>query len=124
MMFRVGTRTCNSQLIFNGKTKINELFYAGKHPIYQNIMFQTYYDEINMPPELRKDMDAYASASRTGHNGKCQSGDAMLVEVNKESKSWLKLSGAPSEEQWLRVFRNLDKLNEVSFHFLLLSFLI
>ena len=50
MMFRVGTRTCNSQLIFNGKTKINELFYAGKHPIYQNIMFQTYYDEINMPP--------------------------------------------------------------------------
>ena len=44
-------------------------------------MFQTYYDEINMLPELQKDMDAYTSASRTGHEGKYQSGDAMLEEV-------------------------------------------
>ena len=51
-----------------------------------------------MPLELQKDMDAYASTSRTGHKGKCQSGDAMLEEVNKKSKSWLKLSGVPSEE--------------------------
>ena len=78
--------------------KNEELFYAGKHPIYQN-MFQTYYDEINMPPELQKDMDAYASVPRTRHKGKCQSSDAMLEEVNKESKSWLKLSGVRSV-QW------------------------
>ena len=87
-------------------------------------MFQTYYNELNMLTEVQKDMDAYASASKTGHKGKCQSGDALLEEINKESKSWLKLSGVSSEEQWLRVFRNLDTLNEVSFRFLLFSFLI
>ena len=77
-----------------------------------------------MPCELQKHMDTYAAVPRIGHKGKCQSGDAMLKEVNKESKSWLKLSVVPSEEQWLRVFRNLDKLYEVCFHFLLFSFLI
>ena len=48
MMFRARTRTYSPQLIFDGKMKINELFYAGNYSIYQNIMFQTYYDEINM----------------------------------------------------------------------------
>ena len=46
--------------------------------------------------------------------GKCQGGDAILEEINKESKAWLKMSGIPTEEQWLQVFRNLDDLNKVN----------
>lgn len=53
-------------------------------------------------------------------NWKCQGGDALLEEINKESKSLLKLSGIPSEKHWLRVFRNLDQLNEVEFELNLL----
>ena len=66
-----------------------------------------------MPKELHDCMKKYVSSSRTGKTGKCQGGDALLEEVNKESKSWLILSGIPSEQHWLRVFRSLDKLNEV-----------
>ena len=80
---------------FKQKTKINEPFYAGKHPIYQNIMFQTYDDEINMLlSELQKDMDASACNSikkgwrtscrqEVSDKGKCQSWDAMLEEWGK-----------------------------------------
>ena len=39
---------------------------------------------------------------------KCQGGDALLEEINKESKSFLKMAGVPSTEQWLHVFQNLD----------------
>ena len=49
---------------------------------------------------------------------KCQGGDTLLEEINKESKPWLKMAGIPSEELWLRVFRNLDELNKVSFFFI------
>ena len=44
---------------------------------------------------------------------KCQGGDALLEEINKESKSLLKMAGVPSTEQWLHVFRNLDELLKV-----------
>ena len=35
---------------------------------------------------------------------KCQGGDALLEEINKESKLWLKMEGILSEELWLKVF--------------------
>ena len=35
-----------------------------------------------------------------------------------ESKAWCKLGGIPTESQWIRVFRNLDKLTEVKFFLL------
>jgi len=44
---------------------------------------------------------------------KCQGGDATLEELNKDSKSWLKMAGIPTKEQWLQVFRNMDGLNKV-----------
>jgi len=66
-----------------------------------------------MPEELRETMDRFVSGSRTMTHDKCQGGDAMLEELNKDSKSWLKMAGIPDEEQWLRVFRNIDNLNEV-----------
>ena len=72
---------------------------------------------VNMPYEIRQMKEKYVSGSRTGKKGKCQGGDALLEEVNKQSKSWLKLSGIPSEKHWLRVFRNLDSLTEVRIEF-------
>ena len=44
------------------------------------------------------------SGSRTMTFEKCQGGDALLEEINKESKSWLKMAGILSEELWLKVF--------------------
>ena len=35
---------------------------------------------------------------------KCKGVDALLEEINKESKSWLKMAGILSEELWLKVF--------------------
>jgi len=58
-------------------------------------------------------MDKFVSGSKTGTCGKCQGGDAMLEELNKESKSWLKMSGVPSNDRWLKVFRNIDELTQV-----------
>ena len=66
-----------------------------------------------MPPELRTVMEKYVYGSKTMTYGKCQGGDALLGEINKESKSWLKMAGIPSNDHWLRVFRNFDDVNKV-----------
>ena len=66
-----------------------------------------------MPTELREVMEKYISGSCTMTLGKCQGGDAILEEINKESKSWLKMAGEPAKDQWLHVFRNLDELEKV-----------
>lgn len=66
-----------------------------------------------MPNNLRETMYKYVSSSKTMIPGKCQGGDAMLEELNKESKSWLKMAGIPGEEQC--VFRYIDSLNEVCY---------
>ena len=67
-----------------------------------------------MPEKIKETLDRYVSGSKQMRMGKCQGGDAMLEELNKESKSWLTMAGIPGEEQWLRVFRNLDDLNKVN----------
>ena len=109
----LGVRKCNSELIKDAVTKISELIYGGNHPIYQNILYHKSLDTILMPTELKEVLNKYLSGSRTKTLGKCQGGDAMLEEVNKESKSWLKMAGIPSNDQWQNVFRNLDELSKV-----------
>jgi len=76
--------------------KLSHLFYARNHPIYRNILFQHVRDKALMPSELQQMMEKFISGSKTGTRGKCQGGDAMLEELNKERKSWLKMSGVPS----------------------------
>ena len=64
-----------------------------------------------MPDRLKSVMFSSLAVSRTGNAGKYQGGDACLEEINKEAKSWM--SGVPTDQQWTRVFHNLDKLNKV-----------
>ena len=68
-----------------------------------------------MPNELTVIMEKYISGSRTMTVKKCQVGDGLLEEINKKSKSWLKMVGISSEELLLRVSQNLDELNKVRF---------
>lgn len=79
----------------------------------EKIIFNNAVDRIKMPKELRDLLIKYVSGSRTMSFGKCQGSDALMEETNKEAKSWLKMAGIPTEDQWLNVFRNLDELTKV-----------
>ena len=114
MINLLGVRKCNPELVHNATSKLSQLIYGQNHPIYQNILYRVTLDRILMPCKLRKVMENLISGSRTMTLGRCQGGDAMLEEINKEAKSWLKMSGIPSNDQWLQVFRNLDDLIIVS----------
>ena len=114
-MYLIGVRKCNSELIYDSTAKITHFFFGRHHPIYQNILYYKTLDLILMPNELRVIMEKYISGSRTMIVKKCQGRDALLEEINKESKSRLKIAEIPLEEHWLRVFWNLDELSKVRF---------
>lgn len=111
----LGVRKCNPELVHCATAKISQLFYGRNHPIYQNIIYHKMLDHILMPAGLQKITNDYISGSKNLKIGKCQGGDALLEELNKESKSWLKMAGIPSNDLWTRVFRNLDELTKVLF---------
>ena len=67
-----------------------------------------------MPLELQSTINNSLSASRTGHTGNYQGGDACLEEINKEVKAWIPQAGVPTNMQWQRVFRNMDNLMKVN----------
>ena len=52
-----------------------------------------------MLQELQEVLKNFVTSSRTMTLEKCQSGDALLEEINKENKAWLKMAGVPSTEQ-------------------------
>ena len=54
------------------------------------------------------------AVSNTGNKGNYQGGDACLEEINKKAKQWASRVSVPTKKEWLKTFRNLDKLEEVS----------
>ena len=114
IMLRSGVRKCNVSLVNNAKFRLALMMFARNHPFYQNIIYHDTLDTILMPDQLRDEKERFISVSRTGRKGHYQGGDALLEEVNKESKGWLSMTGVPTNTQWQRVFRNLDNLNKVS----------
>ena len=85
-MYVLGVRKCNAQLVQDSKAKLSQLIYGRNHPIYQNILYQSTLDDILMPKDLRDVLIQFLSGSRTMTIEKCQGGDALLEEINKETK--------------------------------------
>ena len=113
MLFRVGCRYGNADAIISGRDKLSLLFYARNHTRYQRIMAINQLIEFKMPQKVKDIVFSSMTLSRIGNTGHYQGGDACLEEVNKEAKAWISPIGVPSDRDWLKVFRNLDKLNEV-----------
>ena len=72
MLLRSGVQKYNPVLVHAAKLKSYPLFFAGNHPIYQNIIFKDELDNILMPSELKTLKDKYVSVSRTGNTGHYQ----------------------------------------------------
>ena len=107
--FREGIRNNNWSLIKTGLFKFAPLFHARNHPKYQQIELREAINEVILPKQLHKFVRENQSL---GKKGKMEDMDFQLENVNKRSKSWNPV-GVPTEDDWMRTFRNLDKLDQV-----------
>ncbi len=113
MLYRKGVQNCNSDAAESGKAKLAKLFYTRNHPKYQRILAVDKLWNAMMPVDMKVVMEESYSVSRTGRKGHYQGADACLEEINKNGKAWISPHGVPANEEWLKVFRNLDQLNQV-----------
>ena len=71
---------------------------------------------MRYPLPLKQIVLGCLTASRGSNIVHYQGGDALLEEINKEAKEWM--TGAPTEAQWQRSFRNLDSISKVQHMYL------
>ena len=114
MNFREGLRNNDFKLISSGKEKFSAIWYGRPHPKYQSIALYDTCDYFLYPSEVKSIVEENQSFQSTESKG--EDLDFKLENINKKSKSWI--SGVPTFETWLKVFRNLDKLDELKSSFL------
>lgn len=114
MLLCNGVRKGNGEAIMTGVSKFSSLFYVRRHPQYQRIMAVHKYILGLMPKSIKEKVLSSLSLSRNNNIGHYQGGEAMLEEINKEAKSWISPLGVPTNKDWLKVFRNSDKFNQVN----------
>lgn len=112
MNYRSGLRRNNNDLIMAGKTQFSTLFHGRNHPKYRYIDIYDSTMRSLYPAELAKFLELHQSISRSGHPSRGEDMDFILESFNKQSKSWF-TSGVPSYRDWLNVFRNLEKLQQL-----------
>ena len=116
MCFRGGVRCNNDAYISSGMQVFSDVLHARNHPKYQVILLTERANRSIAPPAVKNFMASIQSVSRSGHPKKGEGMDFQLENYNKASKVWLP-KGVPSNEDWLRVFRLLDRLDGVSLMF-------
>ena len=109
---RMATRRCNPAIIWASRVAFSHLFYGTNMTNYQDLHLCDLKTRVQMPCEVSSAYDAYMSISPSGHHSKGEGVDFILEAKNRRVKMWLP-PGAPTQQQWLRVCRNLDKLDEV-----------
>lgn len=75
----------------------------------------------SMPKEINSFVEATESISVSGHPSKGEGGDFILESKNRRTKMWLP-TGLPTEENWVRVCRNQDRLEKVHVIFPIVEF--
>ena len=112
-VFRCGVRRNNQDFMLAGRSVVTDLFYGFNCTMYQEIEFKDIMARSLAPQEIKQFMSANESFSVSGHPSKGEGGDFLLESFNRRTKRWLP-PGLPTEEHWLKVCRNVDRLEEVS----------
>lgn len=111
-LFRGGVRKNNSSSMLAGRQALCPLMYAGKHPIYQKILYNDMVVRVCAPEILKEYICRNESFSATGDSTKGEGGDYLTEGENRGLKSHLP-PGKPTLELWQQSSRCHSKLQVI-----------
>lgn len=106
IIYRMGTRRNNTDLVRAGKFMSKELFHGRHHPKYQAIEI---YDEFQyrcLPKPVQQLLDAHYAIVTNDNLSSGEGYDYKLEAANRSVKSHLPRAAVPTEEMWLSACRN------------------
>ncbi|XP_021356987.1 uncharacterized protein LOC110452664 [Mizuhopecten yessoensis] len=111
-VFRAGIRRNNSSVILSSRASFTDLFYGLNMTHYQELELTDLMVRAQAPPQVKHFLAATESFSVSGNHSKGEAGDFILEAKNRRCKMWMP-PGVPTEQRWLRVCRNFDRLEEI-----------
>ncbi len=111
MNMRAGLRRNNSAMVDSARVMHAPIFHGRNHPKYSEIEVMEAARCTSQPPDLKVFMDGIQSFTDKGPS-RGEDLDFRTESINQQSKSWIS-HGVPTEEVWLRIFRNLESLEKV-----------
>ncbi|KAK3098397.1 hypothetical protein FSP39_019148 [Pinctada imbricata] len=113
--FRCGVRRNNHRYLLCGKSVFSDLFYITNMINYQEIEYRDIKTRVSAPSEIYNFIKQFESYSVSGHPSKGEGGDFILEAWNRKIKRMLP-PGLPSVNDWIRVCKNIEHLDEVLLH--------
>ncbi|XP_062590244.1 uncharacterized protein LOC134251839 [Saccostrea cucullata] len=111
-VFRAGVRRNNTEVILCSRSKFSPLFFGLNMPFYMEAFVRDSLIRIQCPPAVNEFMRKNETYTVTGNESKGEGGDFVLENLNRKSKSFMP-PGLPTDEKWLTISRNIDKLDEI-----------
>lgn len=111
-VFRAGVRRNNSDVILASRSHFSPLFFGLNMPFYMEAYIRDSMIRVHCPSAVHDFIKQNESYSVSGNESKGEGGDFVLENLNRKSKSFMP-PGLPSDEKWLTISRNIDKLDEV-----------
>ena len=113
-MFRQVVLNNNPKALLVGQKKFSFNFFARNHPRYQKMTTHALYLPSVMPNDILSLLHKYLAVSNTSTEGNYQGRDACLEEINKKAKDEASPVSVLTKIEWLKTFRDPDKLEEIS----------
>ncbi|MCH9658355.1 hypothetical protein K0U27_06615 [archaeon] len=114
MNMRAGLRRNNAELVSSARIKHAPIFHGKNHPKYQAIELAETIRCSKQPTAITTFLDGVQSISDKGQS-RGEDFDFKVEVVNHQSKTWVP-HGVPANEDWLRIFRNLEQLEKVRYN--------
>ncbi|KAJ8322266.1 LOW QUALITY PROTEIN: hypothetical protein KUTeg_000737 [Tegillarca granosa] len=110
-IFRAGVRRNNASVIDAALYKFSPLFYGLNMPFYMETYLRDRVVREQSPAPVKDFLQENATFSVSGNISKGEGGDFVVENRNRKVKKCLP-SGLPTENKWLSVYRNIDRLDK------------
>ena len=86
MLLQKGIHMNSSKAVYAARNQLSLMFFGRNHPIYHNIIFHEFHQQVRQPNKFRVIAESSISITQVGNIGHYQSGDTLLEEINKSGK--------------------------------------
>ncbi len=112
LRYRQATREgCSGEMLWSRCT-LSELFFVSNMTTYMTLYYRDTVTRLKAPEPIREFLQTHESFKSTENRGKLEGGDFVLEGRNRRCKKCLP-PGVPSEEQWKRSCRVVEKIDKV-----------
>ena len=110
---RIGDRSNDMRASHAGRMRFLDMFYAFPHYIYREVEYNELRSKVIMPDQLKYSRAENMTCTEGPGNSKSHQGGDFMLEQRVRRSKMIAPKGQTSTGMWVRVARNLDKVDKI-----------